>query len=168
MTLCFLMISPMPRPLPTRPRRAHALALCVAVASCAGLWPARSQAAPPATAAAPAAVPAGNGVAGNVAAGKSAFAACASCHQVGPAARSGFGPHLNGVFGRPAGSLPGYSYSPAMKNARVVWNQATLAAFIDEPGAVVPGTQMRFYSLGFSERKVADLLAYLRTFPAQP
>jgi cytochrome c len=139
------------------------LVLCVAVATSAGLWPARSQAAPPATAAAPAAVPAGN-----VMAGKSAFAACASCHQVGPGARSGFGPHLNGVFGRPAGSLPGYSYSPAMKNARVVWNQATLAAFIDEPGAVVPGTKMRFYSLGFNERKIADLLAYLRTFPAQP
>jgi cytochrome c len=113
--------------------------------------------------AAPQAVPAGDPVAG-----KAAFAACMSCHAVGPAARSGFGPQLNGVFGRQAGSLPGYSYSPAMKNARIVWNQATLAAFIDEPGAVVPGTKMRFYSLGFSERKIADLLAYLRTFPAPP
>ena len=113
-------------------------------------------------AASPAALP------GNPVAGKAAFAACASCHQVGPAARSGFGPQLNGVFGRQAGSLPGYGYSPAMKNARIVWNPATLAAFIDEPGAVVPGTKMRFYSLGFSERKVTDLLAYLRTFPAQP
>ena len=35
--------------------------------------------------------------------GRAAFAKCASCHQVGPSARSGFGPHLNGIFGRRAG-----------------------------------------------------------------
>jgi cytochrome c len=133
------------------------------VAAMASVAGALAAAAPAAVGAAPLAVPAGDPVAG-----KAAFAACMSCHAVGPAARSGFGPQLNGVFGRQAGSLPGYSYSPAMKNARIVWNQATLAAFIDEPGAVVPGTKMRFYSLGFSERKIADLLAYLRTFPAPP
>lgn len=103
---------------------------------------------------------------GNVAAGKAAFAACASCHQVGPAARGGFGPQLNGIIGRGAGSTLDYAYSPAMKNANIVWTQQNLAAFIKDADSVVPGTKMRFLSLGYNDRKIADLLAYLGTVPA--
>lgn len=87
---------------------------------------------------------------------------CASCHSVGPSARAGFGPHLNGIFGRRAGSAPDYRYSPAMAKSTVVWNDKTLAAFIDEPGDVVPGTKMRFWGMS-NQSQVADLLAYLRT-----
>lgn len=87
---------------------------------------------------------------------------CASCHNVGPSARGGFGPHLNGIFGRRAGSAPDYRYSPAMAKSTVVWNDKTLAAFINEPGDVVPGTKMRFWGMS-NQSQVADLLAYLRT-----
>ncbi|MET0519783.1 MAG: c-type cytochrome [Burkholderiaceae bacterium] len=104
--------------------------------------------------------------AGDLAAGKAAFAACASCHQLGPAARGGFGPQLNGVVGRLAGSSPDYSYSAAMKRSKIVWSERTLAAFIRDPDGVVPGTKMRFYSIGYDERKIADLVAYLRSVPA--
>lgn len=105
----------------------------------------------------------------NIAAGKATFAAaCASCHQVGPAARHGFGPQLNGVIGRPAGAAAGYRYSPAMQNASIVWDAQTLAAFIRNPGRTVPGNKMRFFSLGYSEQKMADLLAYLDSLPAAP
>jgi cytochrome c len=105
--------------------------------------------------------------AGNVSAGKATFkAACASCHQVGPSARGGFGPQLNGILGRPAGSTADYNYSPAMKNAHVVWSEQTLAAFIRDPERVVPGTKMRFFSIGYTDRKMADLLAYLASLPA--
>ena len=104
--------------------------------------------------------------AADLAAGKAAFYACSSCHQVGPDARNVFGPQLNGIVGRAAGSVPGYGYSAALKNSRIVWDQATLTAFIRDPERTVPGTKMRFYSLGFGEKKIADLLAYLQTLPA--
>ena len=110
-----------------------------------------------------------NGVAADLPAGKAAFTAftaCTSCHQIGPDARNAFGPQLNGLFGRPAGSVAGYGYSAAMKNSKIVWNEQTLAAFIRNPDRTVPVTKMRFFSLGFGDQKIADLLAYLRTFPA--
>ncbi|MFC5462729.1 c-type cytochrome [Massilia niabensis] len=87
---------------------------------------------------------------------------CASCHSIGPSAHAGFGPHLNGVFGRRAGSAPDFRYSPAMAKSNIVWNDKNLAAFLDEPDEVVPGTRMRFWGMG-NANQVADLLAYLRS-----
>ena len=103
-------------------------------------------------------------IAADLARGARLFASrCASCHSVGPSARGGFGPQLNGVFGRRAGSAPDFRYSPAMARSSVVWNDKTLAAFLDEPDDVVPGTKMRFWGMS-NESQVADLLAYLRGF----
>lgn len=99
--------------------------------------------------------------AGDPAAGRKLFASCANCHAVGPSARHGFGPHLNALAGRKAGSLAGYAYSPAMKASGLVWSEATLTAYLRDPSAVVPGTKMRYWGLGINEKKVADLLAYL-------
>lgn len=104
-------------------------------------------------------------VGGDSAAGKVAFAACAGCHQVGPSARNAFGPQLNGILGRRAGDQPGYSYSDAMRKSQVIWSEPSLAAFIKRPEQVVPGTRMRFSGWGYDERRLADLFAYLRTFP---
>ena len=96
-----------------------------------------------------------------VAAGRQAFRHCANCHQVGPGARSNFGPQLNGIVGRRAGSAPDFAYSPAMKKAGFVWDEKRLAAFLRDPDEVVPGNKMRFWGMR-SERQIADLLAYLR------
>lgn len=92
---------------------------------------------------------------------------CASCHAVGPSAGNGFGPQLNGLFGRRAGSSPGYSYSSAMKRSGIVWNDKTLAAFIDDPDELVPGTKMRFWGMS-NQKQVGDLLAWLRSQAAAP
>lgn len=105
------------------------------------------------------------GPAGDPVAGKRAFQPCASCHQVGPSAHAGFGPPLNGIVGRAAGSFPGYGYSDAMRRSKLVWTEPQLAAFIQDADRVVPGTKMRFWSLGYDDRKLADLIAYLKTFP---
>ena len=102
---------------------------------------------------------------GDAAAGKATFSACASCHQVGSAARNGFGPQLNGIVGRRAGTASGYNYSLAMKGSKIVWSEEVLAAFLRDPDQVVPGTKMRFSGIAYSDRKVADLAAYLRNFP---
>lgn len=102
---------------------------------------------------------------GDVAAGKAAFAACASCHRVGPGARNGFGPQLNGIIGRHAGTEPAFGYSSAMRKSELVWSEKVLADYIRRPGDVVPGTSMRFNGWAFGDQKLADLFAYLRTFP---
>jgi cytochrome c len=105
-----------------------------------------------------------NAAAGNVDAGREAFTRlCASCHRVGPSARGAFGPQLNALFGRKAGSTADYRYSDAMKASNVVWSDATLSAFVQSPGKVVPGTKMRFWGLS-DPRQIEDLLAYLRTY----
>ena len=96
-----------------------------------------------------------------LAAGRTACKRCANCHQVGPTARSNFGPQLNGIVGRRAGSAPDFAYSPAMKRAGFVWDEQKLAAFLRDPDAVVPGNKMRFWGIR-NERQIADLLAYLR------
>lgn len=99
---------------------------------------------------------------GNAEAGKAAFRKCASCHQVGPSARGGFGPKLTGVIGRKAGATNDYRYSAAMKNANIVWTEHNLAAFLKAPSDFIPGNNMRFWGIG-NAQQVADLLAYLRT-----
>ena len=138
-------------PFPFPHRLAHACALATAaLLAHAGA----SQAAP--APAAPAALK------GDVVAGKAAFRKCASCHQVGPSARGGFGPSLTGVIGRKAGATTDYKYSAAMQNANLVWTEPTLTAFLKAPSDVVPGNKMRFWGIG-NAQQVADLLAYLRT-----
>ena len=100
--------------------------------------------------------------AGDVAAGRAAFNKCASCHQVGPNAKSGFGPHLSAIIGRPAAAAKDYNYSDAMKKSGLVWNEKNLIAFIKAPGDTVPGTKMRFWGIS-NEPQIADMLAYLRS-----
>jgi cytochrome c len=90
---------------------------------------------------------------------------CGGCHQVGESARGGFGPQLNGIFGRPSGSVVDYQYSDAMKSAGIVWTRETLTAYLEAPKKVVPGTRMIFWGLSDPE-KIEDVLAYLQTFQA--
>lgn len=90
------------------------------------------------------------------------FQRCASCHAVGPYARAGFGPQLQGVIGRRAASTTDYKYSDAMKKSGLVWDEKNLAAFMRAPHDVVPGTSMRFWGVK-DEQQIADLLSYMRT-----
>lgn len=103
--------------------------------------------------------------AGDVRAGQALFASrCASCHSIGPSARGGFGPHLNGVLGRPAGGTADYRYSAALKNSGLVWNDASLRKFLADPSEMVPGTRMRFWGMG-NQKQLDDLLAFLKSQP---
>jgi cytochrome c len=95
--------------------------------------------------------------------GARAFKQCASCHQVGVNARAGFGPQLNGLFGRRAGSTPDFAYSDAMKRSGIVWDERTLAAYLRDPKKIVPETKMRFWGIG-DENEIKAIEAYLRTF----
>src|SRR5450830_845955 len=98
----------------------------------------------------------------DLAAGQRTFALCASCHQIGGNAGAAFGPQLTGIVGRPAGSTRDFAYSPAMKASRIVWTEQNLAAFLRDPGKVVPGTKMRFWGLS-DEQQIARLIAYMKS-----
>lgn len=75
--------------------------------------------------------------------GAALYRACASCHALDPAARQGSGPHFAGLFGRPAGSVEGYPYSPALRRTDLVWDRRNLRALFERgPDRFVPGSKM--------------------------
>jgi cytochrome c len=91
--------------------------------------------------------------------------ACRTCHSV----REGdnrLGPHMRGIIGRKAGSLPDYSYSSAMKGADFVWDEDNLDRFIAKPDETVPGNTMKPYGGLPSAESRAKLIAYLKTLTA--
>jgi cytochrome c len=102
----------------------------------------------------------------DAAAGEKVFLKCKVCHQIGDTAKNSVGPVLTGVVGRPAGTYPGYSYSDANKNSGLTWDEATLTVYLKNPRAKVPGTKMTFPGLP-SDDDIANVIAYLKTFPAK-
>jgi cytochrome c len=102
---------------------------------------------------------------GDVTSGAAVFKVCTACHAIGPGATNRLGPELNGLIGRPAASVPGYSYSTAMKNSGLTWDVATFQKYIDAPRSVVPGTKMTFGGI-HDPKQIDDLTAYLASFNA--
>jgi cytochrome c len=83
---------------------------------------------------------------------------CADCHD--PDENSN-GPRHRGIYGRRAGSVPDYHYSKALAQATIVWNDASLNAWLTDPQALVPGQRMKMRVPDPQDR--ADLIAYLKT-----
>lgn len=106
---------------------------------------------------------------GDPAAGERIFASqCRACHQIGETARNLVGPQLNGLFGRRAGSVAGFNYSPAYKTPAVaekVWAEDNFATYIRDPRTVTPGTRMVFVGIR-DQTQIANLTAFLRQFGA--
>nr|WP_087576209.1 cytochrome c family protein [Sphingomonas sp. CDS-1] len=97
--------------------------------------------------------------AGDATKGKAVFARCMACHSVDPGVNR-LGPSLAGVLGRPSGTVAGFAYSPAMKNAKIRWDAKSLDAFLTKPATKVPGTKMIFAGLPNPADR-ANLIAYL-------
>jgi len=100
--------------------------------------------------------------------GKLLFMQCRACHQLKADAPSVLGPNLSGLIGRKGAAAPGYNYSPALKNANLTWDVATLDKWLERPGALVPGNTMAFAGLPKAEDRAA-LIAWLaiETAPAK-
>ena len=98
-------------------------------------------------------------------AGERVYAQCRACHQIGEGARNIVGPQLNGLFGRKAGTVEGYTYSAANKNSGLTWDDATFRDYIKDPRAKIPGTKMVYAGLK-DEQRITDLIAYLKQFDA--
>ncbi len=71
------------------------------------------------------------------------------------------GPNLCGVFGRRAGSAPGYPYSADVRALGITWDAETLNRWIAGPRAMAPGTHMTFIGLE-NPKDRTDLVAYLK------
>lgn len=103
--------------------------------------------------------------AGDAAAGADVFKKCRACHQVGPDAKNAVGPVLNGLFGRKSGSIEGFAYSDANKEAGakgLVWTEQNFAKYIDDPRAFMPGNKMAFAGVKDPQDR-DDLIAFLKT-----
>src|SRR3954454_2268042 len=103
----------------------------------------------------------------DAAAGEKVFGVCKACHQIGETAKNNVGPVLNGLIGRQAGSVAGYSYSAANKNSGITWDEATFSEYIKDPKAKIPGTKMAFAGIK-DEQKIKDLIAYLHAYDKAP
>jgi len=69
---------------------------------------------------------------------------CGTCHVISQTPAKRQGPNLYGVVGRHAGRLDGFTYSEALKNAELVWTDATLDAWLTDASKFVPGSVMPY------------------------
>ena len=109
---------------------------------------------------------------GDATKGKSAFAKCGICHQVGPGAKTLVGPELNDIIGRKAASVADYAmYSAGMKKLGeegFTWTEEHIDKWIADPKAMIPDSPMALAFQGIPDAgERADIIAYLKTVPAQ-
>ncbi|OFW72365.1 MAG: hypothetical protein A2W02_04570 [Alphaproteobacteria bacterium RBG_16_64_48] len=108
---------------------------------------------------------------GDATKGKAAFAKCGICHQVGPGAKTLVGPELNGTIGRKAASVADYPYSPGMKKLGeegFTWTEEHMDKWIADPKAMIADSPMALAFPGIPDAaERADIIAYLKTVPAQ-
>ena len=69
----------------------------------------------------------------DLASGEKIFKKCKGCHTLKDEGRKKIGPPLGGLFGRTSGTVEGYKYSKAMKDAEIVWTDETLRQFLANP-----------------------------------
>jgi cytochrome c len=101
------------------------------------------------------------GLTGDAASGQRIFRQCQTCHVVEPGVNK-VGPSLAGIVGRPAGTVPGFRYSPANKNSGLVWSEPVLFEYLEAPQKYIPGTYMAYAGLKQPQQR-ADVIAYLKT-----
>lgn len=93
--------------------------------------------------------------------GRRAFARCRSCHTINEGGSNMTGPNLWGVFGRVAGTHPGYNYSAPVKAAGFTWDAERLDQWLQNPRGFLPGNKMTFPGLpDATDRR--DVIAFLK------
>ena len=97
---------------------------------------------------------------GDAARGEKRFEECATCHTLERGVIN-VGPSLFGLFGRKAGEIADFRYSPALKKSGIAWNPQTLDSFIADPQKEVPGNRMPFAGMPDAGDR-ADLIAYMQ------
>jgi cytochrome c len=89
------------------------------------------------------------------------FAQCSVCHKVIAGAPNGVGPNLHGVFGKKAGGVVGFSYSAGMKESGLIWDEANLDKYLENPRKLVAGTKMSFAGQADAAKR-KEIIAWLK------
>lgn len=97
----------------------------------------------------------------DLARGAKLFKKCVHCHTVNREGRHRIGPNLHGLFGRRAGTIPGFDFSPAWRGANFVWTEKTLDTYLRNPRQTIPNNLMQFDGLNRPEDRAA-LIAYMK------
>jgi cytochrome c len=95
---------------------------------------------------------------GDAGRGEEIYSRCLACHAL---AFDRVGPRHCGLFGRHAGSVQGFAYSPAMKRSKIVWSEKTLDRFLANPPRAIPGTTMTYAGIA-DARERTDLIGFLK------
>lgn len=91
--------------------------------------------------------------------GEQVYARCAACHAI---EGNRTGPQHCGLFGRHAGTAPGYdAYSKAMRESPWVWDEKSLNVFLKDPMKALPGTTMGYAGVKDAVER-SDLIAWLK------
>lgn len=91
--------------------------------------------------------------------GAQVYERCAACHAI---EGNRTGPQHCGLFGRRAGTAPGFdAYSPALRASALVWDARTLDVFLQAPTRAVPGTTMGYAGVKDDAERAA-LIRWLR------
>ena len=100
-------------------------------------------------------------------AGERAFRKCAACHTIEEGGANRVGPNLYDVVGASLAHLESFNYSDALANFGGEWTYERLDAWLEAPGALIPGNRMAFAGVSDPEER-ADLIAYLRANTQSP
>ncbi|CAE7455104.1 unnamed protein product [Symbiodinium microadriaticum] len=98
--------------------------------------------------------------------GERVFKKCKACHQVGEGAKHGIGPMLNGIMGKQVGTLEGFKYSKAMREAGeegMTWTEENMSAYLEKPRKFIPKNRMTFAGLK-KEKDRDNVIAYLKQY----
>ncbi len=101
---------------------------------------------------------------GDAVKGEQVFKKCMACHTASDKTNK-VGPYLVGVVGRKVATAEGFNYSDGMKEyaaTGAVWDEATLATYLENPRAIVPKTKMAFAGVKKEDER-ADLIAFLKS-----
>lgn len=97
---------------------------------------------------------------GDAARGATDYLTCKTCHAIEEGVNK-IGPSLHKVVGRTAGTVAGFSYTPANANSGITWTPEKLFQYLEGPQRIVPGTKMAFAGMADPQKR-ANVIAYLQ------
>jgi cytochrome c len=83
---------------------------------------------------------------------------CTGCHSLD---RNKEGPRLGDVYGRHAGTAPGFNYSAALRSANFIWDSQRLDKWLTDTQSLVEDNNMDFHVPKPDER--AAIIGYLKS-----
>ncbi len=96
---------------------------------------------------------------GSVTRGAQVFVQCPRCHSL-DAGNNLTGPTLHGLFGRQAGSVPGFAYSPGLRRSKIVWSEDTLSEYLAAAKRPPARGKMAVHAIA-DPAQLGELIAYL-------